>query len=200
MATRCRERLSARSRDDTRNGHSARRRADRCRVHALAWRRTSTSPIAAEHRLREGSTRWCGSAGQRHRVARVADDWHARFRAPGDAIATASSSFARRPHRSRQSVAHRRTARPRAMTEGAAKLMERTILRHSAGPLQSASGQSLDALTVERVGEEIHLSAAARSFLHHQVRRWSGAWRWSAAEVDAAISLCARSEGRADSE
>ncbi len=34
--------------------------------------------------------------------------------------------------------------------------------------------KTLDSLTVERAGEEIHIRAAARSFLHHQVRSMVG--------------------------
>jgi tRNA pseudouridine38-40 synthase len=40
---------------------------------------------------------------------------------------------------------------------------------------QSASAiKTLDRLEVERIGEEVHLHAAARSFLHHQVRSMVG--------------------------
>jgi tRNA pseudouridine38-40 synthase len=40
---------------------------------------------------------------------------------------------------------------------------------------QSASAlKTLDRLDVERVGEEVHIHAAARSFLHHQVRSMVG--------------------------
>ena len=34
--------------------------------------------------------------------------------------------------------------------------------------------KTLDLLAVERVGEEVHIRAAARSFLHHQVRSMVG--------------------------
>jgi tRNA pseudouridine38-40 synthase len=34
--------------------------------------------------------------------------------------------------------------------------------------------KTLDALEVSRVGEEIHIAARARSFLHHQVRNMVG--------------------------
>ena len=34
--------------------------------------------------------------------------------------------------------------------------------------------KTLDRLEVERVGEEIHVAAEARSFLHHQVRSMVG--------------------------
>ena len=47
--------------------------------------------------------------------------------------------------------------------------------------------------TVERVGDEIHIRAAARSFLHHQVRSISGCLgmvgtgQWSPRDMKAAL-------------
>lgn len=59
---------------------------------------------------------------------------------------------------------------------------------------QSASAlKSLDRLDVERLGDEIHVHAAARSFLHHQVRsmvgclKLVGEGKWSAADLVAAL-------------
>jgi tRNA pseudouridine38-40 synthase len=63
-----------------------------------------------------------------------------------------------------------------AMREGAAHL----IGRHDFTTFRSAQCQSdspvktLDRLEVSRAGEEIHVTAAARSFLHHQVRSMVG--------------------------
>jgi tRNA pseudouridine38-40 synthase len=45
----------------------------------------------------------------------------------------------------------------------------RSVHCQSESPLKT-----LDRLEVERVGEEIHVHAAARSFLHHQVRSMVG--------------------------
>jgi tRNA pseudouridine38-40 synthase len=61
--------------------------------------------------------------------------------------------------------------------------------------------KTLDALTVEAAGEEIHLRARARSFLHHQVRNIAGTLKlvgegkWTGDDVAAA--LAARDRGRA---
>jgi len=61
--------------------------------------------------------------------------------------------------------------------------------------------KTLDALSVAAVGEEIHLYARARSFLHHQVRNITGTLKlvgegkWSGDDVTAA--LAARDRGRA---
>ena len=65
---------------------------------------------------------------------------------------------------------------------------------------QSASPvKTLDTLTVERVGHELHLRFAARSFLHRQVRSLTGslvevgAGRWSPADLKAALEARDRS-------
>jgi len=53
--------------------------------------------------------------------------------------------------------------------------------------------KTLDRLTVRRLGEEIEIEAAARSFLHHQVRSMVGCLelvgrgKWSAADLKAAL-------------
>ena len=62
------------------------------------------------------------------------------------------------------------------MREGAVHL----VGRHDFTTYRSAQCQSdspvktLDSLEVAKVGEEIHVTAAARSFLHHQVRSMVG--------------------------
>jgi tRNA pseudouridine38-40 synthase len=61
--------------------------------------------------------------------------------------------------------------------------------------------KTLDALSVEAAGEEIHVVARARSFLHHQVRnivgtlKLVGEGKWTVADIVAA--LAARDRGRA---
>jgi tRNA pseudouridine38-40 synthase len=53
--------------------------------------------------------------------------------------------------------------------------------------------RTLDRLDVERIGEEVRVHAAARSFLHHQVRSMvgtlakAGGGRWKVADVRAAL-------------
>ena len=59
--------------------------------------------------------------------------------------------------------------------------------------------RTLDALRVERSGEEIHIHAAARSFLHHQVRNivgtlaMVGSGKWTGDDVAAALAARDRS-------
>lgn len=54
--------------------------------------------------------------------------------------------------------------------------------------------KTLDRLSVRRVGEEIHVDAVARSFLHHQVRNMVGTLvqvghgKWTRADVAAALA------------
>ena len=54
--------------------------------------------------------------------------------------------------------------------------------------------KTLDRLTVTREGDEIHIEAGSRSFLHHQVRnivgtlKWAGEGKWTAREVAAALA------------
>lgn len=61
--------------------------------------------------------------------------------------------------------------------------------------------KTVDELTVDAVGEEIHLYARARSFLHHQVRNFAGTLKlvgegkWTGDDVAAA--LAARDRSRA---
>ena len=59
--------------------------------------------------------------------------------------------------------------------------------------------RTLDLLRVRRAGEEIHVDASARSFLHHQVRNMVGTLalvgegKWGRRDVEAALAARARS-------
>jgi tRNA pseudouridine38-40 synthase len=61
--------------------------------------------------------------------------------------------------------------------------------------------KTLDRLSVHRVGEEIQVTAEARSFLHHQVRNMVGTLRlvgegkWSKADLEAALEAKDRTKG-----
>jgi tRNA pseudouridine38-40 synthase len=148
-------------------------------VHALAM--SAHVDIAREltaHRLREGL-----NALVRPQpisvldVETVADDWHARFSCLGRRYLYRILNRRAPPALDSGRVWH--IAVPLdvdAMQEGAAQL----VGRHDFTTFRSAHCQSdspvktLDALTVSRAGEEIHVRAAARSFLHHQVRSMVG--------------------------
>jgi tRNA pseudouridine38-40 synthase len=90
-----------------------------------------------------------------------------------------------------------------AMREGARHLVGhhdfstfRASLCQAKSPLKT-----LDALEVSRVGEELHIEARARSFLHHQVRNMAGTLklvglgRWSPDDVARALAARDRRAG-----
>jgi tRNA pseudouridine38-40 synthase len=60
--------------------------------------------------------------------------------------------------------------------------------------------KTLDRLDVSRVGEEVHINAAARSFLHNQVRSMVGSLKlvgegkWSRRDLERALKACDRSK------
>lgn len=128
--------------------------------------------------------------------AEVAEDWHARFSCVG--------------RRYLYRIVNRRA--PLALDKGRAWRVPQPLdsdAMHEAAQLlvghhdfttfrsihcQSASPiKTLDSLDVRRFGEEIEIAAAARSFLHHQVRSMVGCLmmvgrdQWSAADLKAAL-------------
>ena len=148
-------------------------------VHGLAMEaHVDIAKPLTEHRFREGINALVRPAPVAvTAVARVADDWHARFscverrylyrilnrRAPAALL--------------RGKVWHIGAELDLdAMRAGAGKLLGthdfttfRSVHCQSASPVKT-----LDVLDVERVGEEVQVRAAARSFLHHQVRSMVG--------------------------
>jgi tRNA pseudouridine38-40 synthase len=91
--------------------------------------------------------------------------------------------------------------------ERMAEAAERLVGKHDfttfrASDCQSKSPvKSLDELTVERIGHEIHIRARARSFLHHQVRnivgtlKLAGDGKWTADDVTRALEARSRAAG-----
>ena len=148
-------------------------------VHALAM--TAHADIAravTPFRLREGLNALVRPAPVTILSAEAcAPDFHARFSCTGRRYLYRILARRPPPALDRGRVWH--IARPLdvgAMAEGAAHLVGhhdfttfRSVHCQSDSPLKT-----LDSLTVEAVGEEIHLRAAARSFLHHQVRSMTG--------------------------
>jgi len=148
-------------------------------VHALAMSaHADVTKSLTPHRLREG----LNALVRPHpisvlEVEQVADDWHARFSCVGRRYLYRILNRRAPPALDRGRVWH--IAVPleaEAMQEGATHL----IGCHDFTTFRSAQCQSdspvktLDRLTVSCVGEEIHVEAAARSFLHHQVRSMVG--------------------------
>jgi tRNA pseudouridine38-40 synthase len=148
-------------------------------VHALAMpAHVDMAKELTPHRLREGL-----NALVRPQpvsvldVEQVAEDWHARFSCTGRRYLYRILNRRAPPALDRGRVWH--VAVPldvEAMQAGAAML----VGRHDFTTFRSVHCQSdspvktLDRLEVKRLGEEIHVEAAARSFLHHQVRSMVG--------------------------
>src|SRR6185369_16855526 len=130
------------------------------------------------HRLREGVNALVRPAPVSVTAAEpVADDWHARFSCVGRRYLYRILNRRAPPALDKGKVWHVPvTLDAEAMAEGAVHL----IGRHDFTTFRSVHCQSqspvktLDSLTVDRVGEEVHIRAAARSFLHHQVRSMVG--------------------------
>jgi tRNA pseudouridine38-40 synthase len=126
----------------------------------------------------------------------VAPDWHARFTCTGRRYLYRIAN--RRAPLALDRGRAWRIPRPldlAAMREAAAHL----VGRHDFTTFRSVHCQSespvksLDRLEVMQSGEEIHVHAAARSFLHHQVRSMVGCLgmvglgQWSPADMKAAL-------------
>ena len=148
-------------------------------VHALAMEaHADIAKPLSEHRLREGLNALLRPAPVSIlAVEQVADDWHARFSCTG-------RRYLYRILNRRAPAALDRgkvwsIAAPldiEAMAAAAAVLVGthdfttfRSVHCQSASPIKT-----LDLLAVGRVGEEVHVRAEARSFLHHQVRSMVG--------------------------
>lgn len=131
----------------------------------------------------------------------VADDWHARFSCVGRAYEYHIMN--RRAPLTWEAGLAWRVIQPLdagAMHEAAQIL----VGRHDFTTFRSAHCQAasplrtLDRLDVEQRGERIVVHAAARSFLHHQVRSMVGCvamvgmGRWSAEQLHDALKACDR--------
>ncbi len=110
-------------------------------------------------------------------VARVADDWSARFACTGRAYRYRILNRPARPALEAGRVWHmKRRLDAAAMHEAAQGLLghhDFSAFRAAACQARSAM-RTLDQLEVQRLGEEVVVTAAARSFLHHQVRNMVG--------------------------
>lgn len=168
-------------------------------VHALAMEaHVDIAKPLTDHRLREGMN----ALVRPHpvsvlEVGQVADDWHARFSCTGRRYLYRILNHRAPPALLRGKVWH--IGAPLdldAMNEGASKLLGshdfttfRSVHCQSASPVKT-----LDELDVERVGDVIHIRAAARSFLHHQVRSMVGCLgmvgrgQWTPRDISTALA------------
>ena len=167
-------------------------------VHALAMSvHVDVAKAVTPHRLREGLNALVRPAPVAVLAAEpVADDWHARFSCIGRNYLYRILNRRAPPALERGRVWH--LAVPldaAAMAEAAAML----VGRHDFTTFRSAHCQSdspvktLDRLDVRSQGQEIRIEAAARSFLHHQVRSMVGCLalvgrgQWAPADIAAAL-------------
>ena len=173
-------------------------------VHALAMSaHVDVEKPLTEHRLREGLNALVRPNPISVLAARpVADDWHARFSCVGRRYLYRILNRRAPPALDAGRVWHIGVPlNVEAMAEGAAML----VGRHDFTTFRSAHCQSesavktLDRLEVTRNGDEIRAEAAARSFLHHQVRSMVGCLamvgrgQWTPADIEAALKARDRS-------
>ena len=173
-------------------------------VHALAMSaHVEIEKTLTEHRFREG----VNALVRPHPISvlaaeHVPDDWHARFSCIGRRYLYRILNRRAPAALDRGKVWHVGISLDaEAMAEGAAHLTG----RHDFTTFRSAHCQSespvktLDRLDVRRVGEEIHIEAAARSFLHHQVRSMVGCLalvgrgQWTPSDIKSALEARDRS-------
>src|SRR4051794_37863251 len=167
-------------------------------VHALAMTaHVDIVKTLTEHRLREGLNALVRPQPVSVLAAEQAlDDWHARFSCVGRRYLYRILNRRAPPALDTGRVWH--VAVPLdliAMQDGAAML----VGHHDFTTFRSAHCQSdspvktLDRLDVSQVGEEIHVEAEARSFLHHQIRSMVGCLalvgrgQWAPADIGKAL-------------
>ena len=173
-------------------------------VHALAMSaHVEIEKTLTEHRLREGLNALVRPQPISVLSAEHApDDWHARFSCVGRRYLYRILNRRAPPALDTGRVWHIGADLDLdAMREGAAML----VGRHDFTTFRSAHCQSespvktLDSLTASRVGDEIRVEAAARSFLHHQVRSMVGCLalvgrgQWTPADIKSALEARDRS-------
>jgi tRNA pseudouridine38-40 synthase len=172
-------------------------------VHAIAMSaHVDLARDFTRHRLREGINSLVRPEPVSvTEVTEVADDWHARFSCIGRRYQYRILNRRAPPALDRGRVWH--LAVPMdvdAMAEGAAHLVGlhdfttfRSVHCQSDSPVKT-----LDRLSVERTGEEIVIRAAARSFLHHQVRSMVGCLamvgrgQWAPVDIKRALDAADR--------
>lgn len=132
----------------------------------------------------------------------VADDWHARFSCIGRRyiyrIVNRRAPLTMEAGLAWQVAAELDAGAMHAAAQELVGLHDFTTFRSAHCQAQSPV-KTLDRLDVRRIGEVIEIEAAARSFLHHQVRSMVGCLelvgrgRWTAANLADALAAADRS-------
>lgn len=127
----------------------------------------------------------------------VGDDWHARFSCTGRSYLYRILNRRAAPTLDKGRVWH---LAPELDAEAMHEAAQVLVGQHDFTTFRSVHCQSdsalktLDRLDVVRRGEEVHIRAAARSFLHHQVRSMVGCLalvgmgRWDRAKLASALA------------
>ena len=133
----------------------------------------------------------------------VADDFHARFDASERRYLYRILHMPTRPALERHRVWHRpKPLSVDAMAEAATHLIGKhdfTSFRASACQAESPV-RTLDHLNVSLVGNEIHITAKARSFLHNQIRNITGSLvqvglgKWPPQKMEDVLKACDRTK------
>ncbi len=157
--------------------------------------------------VRDGLNYWLRQDGARVAVVdatAVGDDFHARFSAIGRRYLYRVIDRRPPPVLALDRVLWvRRPLAVGAMHEAAQSLVghhDFTSFRATACQAPSPC-KTLDRLDVTRQGQEVHIVAWARSFLHHQVRNMVGTLclvgegQWSVRQVAEALAACDRTKG-----
>ena len=168
-------------------------------VHALAMEAHTdiAKPLTAQ-RLREGLNALVRPAPVTIlEAAPVPDDWHARFSCTGRRYLYRLLDRRPPPAIERARLWHISVPLDETAMRDAASIL---IGHHDFTTFRSAHCQSasplktLDSLIIDRVGDELHVRAAARSFLRHQVRSMVGCLMlvgrgdWTTADMAAALA------------
>ncbi|MEO6255728.1 MAG: tRNA pseudouridine(38-40) synthase TruA [Sphingomicrobium sp.] len=167
-------------------------------VHALAMSaHADITKLFTPHRLRDGLNALVRPDPiSILAVEPVADDWHARFSCTGRRYRYRILNRRAPPAIHRGQVWHIPSPLDvEAMVAGAALLVGshdfttfRSVQCQSNSPVKT-----LDRLDVTRAGDEVRIEAAARSFLHHQVRSMVGCLamvgrgQWAPDDIQAAL-------------
>lgn len=138
------------------------------------------------------------------KIQKVDDDFHARFSAKKRTYLYRIQNTSFPPVLSAGRVWHVNQKLDIKKMNQAAQIL---IGKHDFSTFRAANCQAkspiktLDILTVKRVGEEVHITVSAKSFLYHQVRNFVGALvkvgvgRWSVADFEKAFKAKDRTKG-----
>ena len=142
-----------------------------------------------------------GSLVTVHSAREVPSTLHARFSATGRSYLYRILPQRQKPALNLGRVWHHRQPLDSERMQEAAQVL---VGRHDFTSFRAKQCQAnspvrtVDRLSVEQVGDEIHIKASARSFLHHQVRNITGTLalvgvgKWDIADLKCALAACNR--------